>query len=75
MPMVIYAQVKRTPGRAPEINVQQTPPEGWDDSEEKELEWLARGAGALAHESLRELDAQKAAECRKKMLNEVRTAN
>lgn len=70
--MVVYGQVKRIPGKAPEVKVQQSPPEGWDDSEERDLEWLARGASELARKSLQDLDVQKAAEHRRKLLNEIR---
>lgn len=72
-PMVVYVQVKKPQGREPEITIQQTPPAGWDDSEDRELDWLARGAGKLARESLQKMDKDKAEECRKKLLQEMLT--
>ncbi len=73
--MVQYAQVKRRPGKPAEVTLLQTPPEGWDDTEEAELEWLARGAAELARRSLTSIDRAKAEACRKKMLDEMRKAS
>ena len=73
--MVQYAQVKRRPGKPAEVTLLQTPPEGWDDTEDAELEWLARGASELARRSLKDIDRVKAEECRKKMLDEMRKAS
>lgn len=71
--MVVYVQEKKLQGKAPEITMQQTPSPGWDDSEDRELELLARGAGKLARESLQRMDKDKAEECRKKLLQEMLT--
>ena len=54
--VVAYAQVKRIPGRPAEVKLQPTAPEGWDDSEERELEVLARGAGELVRKSLQQVN-------------------
>ena len=70
--MEVYVQVKRTSGRPPEIKVQPKAPEGWDDSEEKDLEWLARGASLLARKNMQGIDLKKAEECKKKLLAELR---
>lgn len=72
--MVTYAQVKRHPGKPTEVKVSVTAPEGWDDSEERELEWLARGASELARSSHQDIDKELAKSCRKKMLEEMRRA-
>ena len=71
--MVVYVQVKKSQGTPPEIKIQQIPPAGWDDSEDRELELLARGAGELARKSLQKIDKDKAEECRKKLLQEMLT--
>ena len=71
--MVVYVQGKKTQNATPEKAPQTNTSEGWDDSEEQELEWLARGAGALARNSLQEIDSSKAEECRRKLLEEMRT--
>lgn len=73
--MVVYVQVNRPMGKSPETQIQQNAPKDWDDSEERELEWLARGASALARKSMRSIDPNKAEECRKKLLEEIRTPN
>ena len=46
--MATYAQVNRTPGKAPTVILQKTPPKDWDESEEQELTKLAHGASVLA---------------------------
>lgn len=70
--MVSYAQVKRIPGRPAEVKLQTTAPEGWDDSEERELEVLARGAGELVRKSLHQMNREQAEACRKKLLREMK---
>lgn len=72
-PMVVYVQGKNTPNESPERAPQQNTKDAWDDAEEQELEWLARGAGALARSSLQEIDKSKAEDCRRKLLEEMRT--
>ena len=72
-PMVVYVQGKKTPNESLEREPRQNSTDGWDDAEEKELEWLARGAGALARNSLQEIDKSKAEDCRRKLLEEMRT--
>ncbi len=72
--MVTYAQVKRIPGKPAEVKLQSTAPEGWDDSEDRELEILARGAGELVRKSLRQMNREQAEACRKKLLREMRQA-
>lgn len=69
---MVYAQVKRIPGKPVERIVQTAPPANWDDSEDKELEWLARGASELARSTMQQLDETKAAECKKRMLQEMK---
>ena len=69
---MVYAQVKRSPGKPAERIVQETPPADWDDSEDKELEWLARGASELARSTMHQLDEAKADECKKRMLQEMK---
>lgn len=71
--MVVYVQGKKTRNETPERATQQNSSESWDDSEEQELEWLARGAGALACNSLQDINKSKAEECRRKLLEEMRT--
>lgn len=73
--METYAQVKRTPGKAATVTLLQTPPADWDDSEEKELAKLAHGASVLAWESLTQINKTKAAECRKRMLEEIKSSH
>lgn len=70
--MPTYAKVKRIPGKTAEVTFSTYAPKDWDDSEERELEWLARGAGELARRSLAGIDKNKAQECRKKMLHEMK---
>lgn len=70
--MVTYAQVKRVPGKPAEVKIQTTAPEGWDDSEEQELEVLARGAGELARKSIQLMNREQAESCRKQLLREMR---
>lgn len=70
--MVTYAQVKRVPGKPAEVKIQTTAPEGWDDSEEQELEMLARGAGELARKSIQLMNREQAESCRKQLLREMR---
>jgi hypothetical protein len=70
--MVSYGQVTRTPGQPSQVREQVTPPEIWDDSEERELEFLAKGASALAWRNMNNVDKAKADQNRKEMLNEVR---
>lgn len=72
--MVTYAQVKRVPGKPAEVKIQTTAPEGWDDSEDQELEVLARGAGELARKSIQLMNREQAEVCRKKLLQEMRDA-
>lgn len=72
--MVTYAQVKRIPGKPAEVKIQTTAPAGWDDSEEQELEALARGAGELARKSMHLMNREQAESCRKKLLQEMRDA-
>lgn len=72
--VVTYAQVKRIPGRPAEVKLQPTAPEGWDDSEERELEVLARGAGELVRKSLQQVNREQAEACRKKLLQEMKDA-
>ncbi len=72
--METYAQVKRTPGKAAKVILRQTPPANWDDSEERELEKLAHGASVLAWKSLSQIDKDKADECRKRMLEEMKSS-
>lgn len=71
--MAVYVQGKKTRNETPERATQQNSSESWDDSEEQELEWLARGAGALARNSLQDINKSKAEECRRKLLEEMRT--
>ena len=73
--METYAQVKRTPGKAPKVILRQTPPKDWDDSEEQELAKLAHGASVLAWKSLSQINKKKAAECRKRMLEEIKSSH
>lgn len=73
--MVVYGQIVKKPGQPAKVITQQTPPKGWDDSEEQELEWLARGASDLARESLKDIDKAKADDCLKKMLDEIKNAD
>ncbi len=70
--MVTYAQVKRIPGKPAEVKLQSTAPAGWDDSEDRELEILARGAEDLVRKSLSLVNQEQAEACRKKMLREMR---
>lgn len=72
--MVTYAQVKRIPGKPAEVKIQTTAPEGWDDSEDRELEVLARGAGELVRKSIRLMNREQAEACRKKLLQEMKDA-
>ena len=72
--MAVYAQVKRIPGKASEVTILSAPPAGWDDSEEAELEWLARGAGELARKSRENFNKHQAELCRRKLLSEMRQA-
>lgn len=72
--MAMYAQVNRTPGKAPTVILQETPPKDWDESEEQELTKLAHGASVLAWKSLSQIDEAKAAECRKRMLEEMKSS-
>lgn len=70
--MEVYGQIERIPGKKPKVTVFHHAPKGWDDSEERELEWLARGAAELARKSLKNIDRKKAAECRKQLLEDLR---
>ena len=72
--MAAYAQVKSIPGTASKVTILSAPPAGWDDSEEAELEWLARDAGELARKSRENLNKHQAELCRRKLLSEMRQA-
>ena len=46
----------------------------WRDAEDGELEKLSRGATVVARESMKRINAQKAQDCRKQMLQELLSA-
>lgn len=71
--MEVYAQVRREPGKKPEVIALEKAPDGWDDSEEQELQHLAQGAGLLAWQSLQSVDKVKAEEQKRLLKNELRT--
>lgn len=69
--MVTYWNIKRAPGQQQQVEKSAQPPADWDDSEDRELELLAKGASSLARENVRRVDAQKAEACRKEMLQQI----
>lgn len=46
----------------------------WTDTEEPELEKLAKGATAVARESMKHINVEKARACRRKMIQELLSA-
>lgn len=69
--MVTYWKIKRTSNQQQQVEKSDLPSAEWDDSEDRELEALAKGASSLAREEVARIDAQKAEECRKQMLQQV----
>ncbi|MBE6434738.1 MAG: hypothetical protein E7030_00860 [Akkermansiaceae bacterium] len=68
-------QVKKSTGTSSKsINLSRLP-EDWEDDEERELKKLAHEASLLAWSTLSQIDKKKAAECRKKLLDDIKSSS